>query len=150
MTIVFCRIQLLIYVLTLMSVKLITPHYFIHPSHQLEASWLCHQMETFSALLAICVGNSQVTGEFPTQRPVRRSFDVYFDLHPNKSWGWWSETPSRPLWRHRNVRCLFRVISTKYTAIVTCKCVMSHVIYLKRNAARYHENSSVIFKTSSG
>ena len=43
-------------------------------------------METFSALLALCVGNSPVTGEFPTQRPVTRSFDVdvFFDLHPNK------------------------------------------------------------------
>ena len=43
-----------------------------------------HQMETFSALLAICAGNSPVHGEFPTQRPVTRSFDVYFDLRPNK------------------------------------------------------------------
>ena len=64
-------------------------------------------METFSALLAICVGNSPVPGEFPTQRPVTRSFDVFFDLRPNKRlskqwWGWWFETPSRPLWRHRN------------------------------------------------
>ena len=37
-------------------------------------------METFSALLAICTGNSRVTGEFPSQRPVTRSFDVFFDL----------------------------------------------------------------------
>ena len=47
-------------------------------------------------------------GEFPTQRPVRRSFDVFFDLHLNKrlnkqSRGWWFETLSRPFWRHRNV-----------------------------------------------
>ena len=57
-------------------------------------------METFSALLALCAGNSPVPGEFPTQRPVTRSFDVYFDLRPNKrlskqSWGWWFETLSR-------------------------------------------------------
>ena len=37
-------------------------------------------METISALLAFCAGNSPVPGEFPTQRPVTRSFDVYFDL----------------------------------------------------------------------
>ena len=37
-------------------------------------------METFSALLALCAGNSPVTGEFPAQRPVTRSFDVSFDL----------------------------------------------------------------------
>ena len=72
-------------------------------------SWWRHQMETFSALLAICAGNSPVTGEFPTQRPVTRSFDVYFDLRPNErlskqSWGWWFETLSSPLWRQRNVK----------------------------------------------
>ena len=62
---------------------------------------------TFSALLAICAGNSLVTGEFPAQRPVMRSFDVFFGLRLNKrlskqSWGWWLETPSSPLWRHCN------------------------------------------------
>ena len=66
-----------------------------------------HQMETLSRLLAICAGNSPVPGEFPAQRPVTRSFDVFFDLHLNKqlskqSWGSWFETLSRPLWRHRN------------------------------------------------
>ena len=71
-------------------------------------SWWHHQMETFSALLALCVRNSQVTGEFPTQRLVTRSFDVFFDLCLNKrlskqSWGWWFETPSRSLWHHCNV-----------------------------------------------
>ena len=43
-----------------------------------------HQMETFSALLALCEGNSPVTGELPPQRPVRRSFDIFFDLGLNK------------------------------------------------------------------
>ena len=70
-------------------------------------AWWRHQMETFSALLAICAGNSPVPGEFPTQRPVTRSFDVFFDLCLNKrlskqSWGWWFVTLSCPLWRHRN------------------------------------------------
>ena len=46
--------------------------------------WLRHQMETFSVLLAFCAGNSLVTGEFPSQRPVMRSFDVFFDLRLNK------------------------------------------------------------------
>ena len=41
-------------------------------------------METYSALLAICAGNSLVTGEFPAQRPMMRSFDVFFHLHLNK------------------------------------------------------------------
>ena len=46
-------------------------------------------------------------GEFPTQRPVTRSFDVIFDLRLNKRLskqprGWWFETPSCPFWRHGN------------------------------------------------
>ena len=62
-------------------------------------------METFSALLAICAGNSPASGEFPAQRPVTRSFDVFFDMCLNKrlrkqSWGWRFETLSHPLWRH--------------------------------------------------
>ena len=68
-------------------------------------------METFSALLALCVGNSPVPGEFPTQRPVTRSFDVFFDLRLSKhSWGWCFETPSRPLWRHCNDMTLWHCI----------------------------------------
>ena len=62
----------------------------------------------YSALLTICAGNSPVIGEFPAQRPMTRSFDGFFDLRLNirlrkQSLGLWFETPSRPLWRHRNV-----------------------------------------------
>ena len=64
-------------------------------------------MEPFSALLALCAGNWPVSGEFPSQRPVTRSFDAFFDLRPNKRLseqllGWWFETQSCSLWRHRN------------------------------------------------
>ena len=69
--------------------------------------WWRHQMETFSALLALCAGNSPVTSEFPAQRPVTWSFDVFFDLRLNqqlsKQWSlWWFEMPPRSLWRHCN------------------------------------------------
>ena len=70
-----------------------------------------HQMETFSAILALCEGNSPVTGEFPSQRPVTRNFDVFFDLRLNKrlskqSRRKWFETPSGSLWRHYHVLVL--------------------------------------------
>ena len=70
-------------------------------------TWWRHQMEMFSALLAICAGNSPVSDEFPAQRPVTQSFDVFFDLRLNKclskqSWDWWFETLSSPLWRRCN------------------------------------------------
>ena len=72
-------------------------------------------METFSALLAMCVGNSPIPGEFPSQRPVTRSFDVFFDLRldewlSKRSRGWWIETPSRPSWRHSNAHGLCFVV----------------------------------------
>ena len=74
-------------------------------------------METFSALQALCAGISPVPGEFPAQRPVTRSFDVFFDLRPNKrlskqSWGWWFETLSCSLWRHCNDYITVAVISS--------------------------------------
>ena len=67
-----------------------------------------------SALLAICVGNLPVPGEFPAQRPMMRSFGVFVDLRLNKrlrkqSWDWWFETLSHPLWRHCNAVMLMLV-----------------------------------------
>ena len=103
-------------------------------------------METFSALLALCAGNSPHTGEFPAQRPVTLSVDIFFDLCLNEqlskqSWGWWFETPSRSLWRHCNAfghsfvrpaRTLWNIVRliTKHILchvsgvhyLVTCRC----------------------------
>ena len=61
----------------------------------------------FSALLALCAGNSPVTGEFPSQMPVTWCFDVFFDLRLNKRLSKqprcrWFETPLCWLWRHWN------------------------------------------------
>ena len=99
-------------------------------------TWWRHQMETISAKLALCAGNSPVSGEFPSQRPVTRSFDVFFDLRLNKrlskqSWGWWFETPSRPLWRQCNelhvlLRCCTFLICFQQS--ITHKTVISMLI----------------------
>ena len=74
---------------------------------QQTSPWWRHQLETFSALLALCAWNSPVTGEFPSQRPVTRTFDDFFDLRlikrlSKRSRRWWFETPSWSLWRHCN------------------------------------------------
>ena len=55
-------------------------------------------------IFRVIVGEFTGPGEFPTQRPVTRSFDVFFDLRLNKRlskqpWGWWFEVPSWSLWR---------------------------------------------------
>ena len=85
-----------------------------------------HPMETFSALLASCAGNSSDPGEFPAQRPVTRSFDVFFDLRMNnrlskQSWSWWFKTPSHPLWRHGNV---LSVKSEYKHDFLSIKCIL--------------------------
>ena len=61
----------------------------------LTSAWWCHQMETFSMLLVLCEENPPVTGEFPSQRLVTQSFDVFFDMCLNKwlskqSIRWWA------------------------------------------------------------
>ena len=82
------------------------PHVQCTDDHQGNAWWR-HQMETFSALLALCAGNSPVSGEVPAQRTVTRSFEIFFDLRLIKRLskylrGWWFETLPRPSWRHCN------------------------------------------------
>ena len=89
-------------------------------------------------------GNSPVTSEFPAQRPVTQSFDVFFDLHLNKrlskqSRGWWFETPSCPLWHH-------------YITVMLCH-LSNHflkqfwliVIQTIRNEARWYQNQNSTF-----
>ena len=110
-------------------------------------TWWRHQMEKFSALLAICAG----TGEFPQQRPVTRSFDVLFHLRLNQRltkqlWSWWFETLSCPLWRHSNEsRSTYGfivngnidgghlcdlIISTSYNLHLSIKCRDKPITYL--------------------
>ena len=115
------------------------------PPVRMQTLWR-HQMETFSALLALCAGNSPATGEFPSQSPVTRSFDVFFALCLNKrsskqSLGWWFETPSRSSWRHCNghrddqlcVPCsMSHAICTRFCCAFFCLCYRSsriHAIY---------------------
>ena len=82
-------------------------------------------------LLVNCAGNSLVIGEFLAQRPVTRSFDVFFDLRLNKrlskqSWGWWFEMPSHPLWRHYNVK---RQSASNYVIVPQYLCALCFYIF---------------------
>ena len=105
-----------------------------------QMTWWRQQMETFSALLVICAGNSPVPVVFPTQRPVARSCDVFFDLRLNKrlsnqSCDWWFETLSRLLWRHRNDIPASSIYST-----ATCERTNRRMLWPK--PARYDPKRS--------
>ena len=68
-----------------------------------QSPWWCHEMETFSVILALCAGNSPVT---------RALVLSSITLCPNKwlskqSWGWWFETPLCSLWHHCNFITIF-------------------------------------------
>ena len=81
-----------------------------------ECVCLCMQVVLLKRFYMMTSSNGNIfrvtghlCGEFPTQRPVTRSFDVFFDLRLNKwlskqPWGWWFETLLCPLWRHSNDR----------------------------------------------
>ena len=112
-------------------------------------SWWRHQMEKFSALLALCAGNSPVPGEFPAQRPVTRSFDVFFDLRPNKrlskqSWGWWFETPSRSLWRHCNDQAKWQpfYVNISYVTHFLCKWQVKENDHVEDHKTHSHHQAS--------
>ena len=84
-----------------------------YPNWWLPASMTYIFMMTSSNRNIFCVTGplcGKFTGDrwIPSQRPVTRSFDVFFYLRLNKrlskqSRGWWFKTSSRSLWRHCNV-----------------------------------------------
>ena len=81
-----------------------------------------HALLNFCALPALCAGDSPVAGEFPSQKPVTRSFGVFFHLCLNKRlskqlWGWWFETPSGSLWRH----CDVTSVTATWTMVFGCE-----------------------------
>ena len=79
-----------------------------------------------------------VPGEFPAQRPVTPSFDVFFDLRLNKrlikrSWGWWFETLPHPLWRHSNGNAwvlIYDGIRLRWNTWTIIKLMISFHIYV--------------------
>ena len=75
----------------------------------MRVTWWRLQMETFSALLAMCAGNSPVPVNSQHKGQWRGALmsSLIRALHKRlskQSWGWWFETQSLPLWRHCNVR----------------------------------------------
>ena len=117
----------------------------------------------FTALLALGAWNSPVTGEFPLQRPVTRSFDVFFDLRLNEQWSkqsrrWWFETSSRSLWCHCNALSLVRrqavisinvdLFSIRPFGQILSKCVVNwspskqYQWHLNLSAKEYTQNAS--------
>ena len=96
------------------------------PQHKIFSRW-GHQTETFSALLALCEGNSPITGEFPLQRPVTRSLEIR-----------WFGTPSRSLWRHCNAH------SWSAPGYANTQKLIEHILH------RLSLTKKVIFRFSSG
>ena len=74
----------------------------------------------------------ELTGHrwIPPERPVTRSFDVFFDRRLNKRlseplWSWWSETPSRSLRRHCNVMAHYIIWMFTYWLNEVCGSISS-------------------------
>ena len=97
--------------------------------------WWRHQMETFSALLAICAGNSPVPDEFTAQRPVTRSFDFFICTSIN---GIVNNREAGDLRRHR---AHYDVTNTKFAA---SNYLNNHCF--KQSRVHYH-GTKPVFKT---
>ena len=84
------------------------------------------------------------TDEYPTQRPVTLSFDVFFDLHLNKrlskqSWGWWFDMQSCPLWRRRNAftSVLFVDVISSWYLWVALHYIVRRVVQKQKQTYRW-------------
>ena len=125
-------------IILLLSLNILAIGYFIWYYWQSCSKERCCDMTGFwQNMMTSSNGNiSRVTGhmrvEFtrdrwisPAQRPVTRSFDVFFDLSPNKrlskhTWGWWFDTPSHPLWYHCNdITDAYRITNTSIVGIAS-------------------------------
>ena len=88
-------------------------------------------------------GEFTVTGEFLTQRPLTRSFDVFFDLRLTKRlskqwWGWGFETPPWPLWRRRNGLHYWEFSSVYKFHIPSMPCVKYCIKFVSNTADEAH------------
>ena len=92
-----------------------------------------HQMKTFSVLLALCAGNSPVTSEFPSKRPVTQSFLWYF-LWSAPWINSWVNNRERSLWCHCNDWIILKKIcissqNTQQRRNMRCSNFTLHVLY---------------------
>ena len=103
-------------------------------------SWWRHQMETFFHTL--CEGNPPVASGFPSQRPVTRSFDVFFDLYLNKRLGeqsrrWWFDAhydATVILWQDAMVKRYHPIEMPQFIARGVCYLEYEkHVIYISKS-----------------
>ena len=108
----FCGISggtMLMTIFTLLTLKFLRnpliPYQVCGPDGVIQNGW--RDIGKSHGTSNVNMMKSPVTGEFPSQRPVTRSLEVFFDLRLNKrvskqSWGWRFETSSCSLWRHSN------------------------------------------------
>ena len=89
--------------------------------------WWLHHMETFFTLLALCAGNSPISGELPSQRPMTRSFD--FSLIFVWTNGWVNNRDAVDL-IHHSAHCDVTVmpLSKSRQIMLASKCLQSQCV----------------------
>ena len=109
-------------------------HHFTHHTIYTEPWWR-HRMETFSALLALCAGNSRSPVNSPHKGQWHRAlmFSLICSLNKRLSkqpWGWWFESPSHLLRRHCNEMLTRPTDFTSWTTSTSCRLVIWDAITL--------------------
>ena len=87
------------------------------------------------------------TGEFPSQSPVTRIFDVFFDLRLSKllskqSWCRWFDTPSRWLWHQCNDPSHYAIIWSSYHIILSVMAYQPIMLLLTMHIAHIYSLKS--------
>ena len=101
--------------------------------------WWRQQMETFSALLALCAGIHRSPVNSPHKGQCRGAL-MFLDLRLNKRlskqwWGWWFETQLRPLWRHWNDRYTGKSKLWVNIIKILCQCQQNnnHILHMSQH-----------------
>ena len=101
-------------------------------SLNVHSAWWRHQMETFSALLAICTGNLPVTGEFPDKGQCRVA--LMFSLVCSWINDWVNNFEAGDLRRHR----VHYDVTAMVMSVSFATCLLRCNIY--RKIAALHDN----------
>ena len=93
--------------------------------------------------------HQMVTREFPHSDQWRGA--LIFDLRLNKRmskqlWGWKFETPSHPLWHHRNEMCEISMWNNILLELSFCLVMKTVLFRIRRNYSNLNWKSKTIFQ----
>ena len=117
------------------------PLAWLFPHEPLVRTWWRRQMQTISALLALCAGNSSVTSDFPSHRPVMQSFGVFVDVWTN---GWANSLDAGDMRRHSTHYGIIVLGSLLAKVLLATKRIYSMRQKTNPHAGQWHADTDLV------